>query len=552
MATTQFNNLMSRWQSWQARHMQWRPYWQQLGDVLLPNRADFTRVQMPGSSREVGIYDGTPRLALRDLSSTLDGLIKPQTSNWFEPDCDDEAVAAADDTKLWFEVVRERMWKAIYAKGARFVQRSGETDNALACFGWGTLWMQLNRAKDGLLFRSFPNNNVCFDENEDGLLDAMAVEEVMRPRQAAALYDRLKKPLPDQIAEALKPGKPDTTFSMVQVVIARDDRDGMTIPAPNNFGYVSALLDVRNEQVLETMGFAEFPAAIPRWDTAPGDIYPRSPGMMALPDSRTLQAMGKTLLMGGQRAVDPPVWIQNDSILSPLRTFPGGITVIDVSDTQGASPIGTFPVSENIPLGREMQQDYRAQVEAAFFKNVFNLPMNAPNMTATEILERKDQFIRTVGPVFGRLETDYIGHIIERVFGIMERAGAFPPRPDILMGVKVTFRFQSPIQQARKQLEIAGLSRALELLAPLATVQPEIYDNFDGDAIARDSPAWSGMTPKWLRPMDKVVQLRTDKANAANDQTALAAMPGIGNTVKNVAQAQAIGQQPTSQLPVAA
>ena len=531
-----FQDLAGRWDGLLRRRTPWMNYWQELGDVLLPNRADFTRSRSEGEGRENQIYDGTPRLALRDLASTLDGLIKPKTNNWFDPAIDDD-LTDDDTVKRWYEVVRERMWKAIYRNDARFIQRSGEIDLNLACFGWGVLWIQQNRARDGLLFRSFHNAQCAIDENEDGIIDTLGIQETFSARQAESIYKRANKAPSGAVLQALREPKAEQKFPFVQIVLPREDRDSALIDV-RGMAFASAVLDLKGETIVAETGFPEFPAAIPRWDTAPGEVYARSPGMMALPDAKTLQAMGKTLLVGGQRAVDPPIWVLNDSVMSPLRTFPGGITVLDNSDTTG-SPVGAFPVSTNIPLGREMQNDYRSKVEAAFFKNVFALPIQGRQMTATEILERKEEFIRAIGPVFGRLEADYSGHIVERVFNIMERAGAFPPRPQGLQNRKVAFRFQSPIQQARKQVEIAGLSRSLELLMPLAQTQPEIMDNFDGDQIARDVPEWGGMPSRWLRPKDIVANIRKGKADAAMSDQVTAAMEPTTKAVRNLADARA-------------
>lgn len=533
---TAFQTLADRWQGLTRRRGPWMDYWQELAEILLPNRADFTRSRAEGEQRETGIYDGTPRLALRDLASTLDGLIKPKTSNWFDGAVDDD-LGDDDVVKRWHEIVRERMWKAIYRNDARFIQRSGEVDLNLSCFGWGVLWIQQNRMRDGLLFRSFHNANCAVDENEDGVIDTVGIQENYNARQAASIYARAKKTPSAAVTDALKDPKNEQRFPFIQIVVPREDRVADSIGV-RGMAYASAVIDLKGETVVAETGFPEFPCAIPRWDTAPGEVYARSPGMMALPDSKTLQAMGKTLLVGGQRAVDPPIWVLNDSVMSPLRTFPGGITVLDNSDANGGAPVGAFPVSTNIPLGREMQNDYRSKVEAAFFKNIFSLPIQGRQMTATEILERKEEFIRAIGPVFGRLEADYSGHIVERVFGIMERAGAFPERPEALQNRRVAFRFQSPIQQARKQVEIAGLSRAMELLVPLANAQPEIYDNFDGDQITRDVPEWGGMPTRWLRPKDRVAEIRQGKAQAQEMAETTAAMEPTTKAIRNMADAQ--------------
>jgi hypothetical protein len=534
-----FQDMRDRWSALERQRQPWMGYWQELADILLPNRADFTRARGQAESRETGIYDGTPRLALRDLASTLDGLMKPKTSTWFDGQIDDD-LADDDSVKAWYEQVRDRMWRAIYRTDARFIQRSGEIDLNLAAFGWGVLWIQQNRLRNGLLFRAFHNAQAAIGENEDGIIDTIGVQETFNARQADAIYKRAGKDLPRLVSDALKNiGKTgQERFPFVQIVLPRDDRDAGKI-GTKNMPFASAVIDIKSEIVVAETGFEEFPAAVPRWDTAPGEIYARCPGMMALPDSKTLQAMGKTLLVGGQRAVDPPIWVSNDAVMSPLRTFPGGITTLDLTDAPSGQAIGVFPVSTNIPLGREMQNDYRRNVEAAFFKNVFNLPIEGRQMTATEILERKEEFIRTIGPVFGRLESDYIGHTVERVFGIMERAGAFPPRPDALQDRKVMFRFQSPLQQARKAIEIAGLARTVEVLAPFAARTPEIMDNFDEDQIARDVPEAVGVPTKWLRPVDQVAERRRQRAEAeAEARTAEQAKP-LSEALKNVATTEA-------------
>ena len=531
------HDLLDRFKGMGNKRDPWMNYWQQLADILLPNQATFTRQNLAGEQRGQSIYDGTPRLALRDLATTLDGLIKPKTSSWFDVEVSDEELMDYEEVKIWLEETKDRMWNAIYRKDARFIQRSGEVDLNLACFGWGVLWIQENRQRNGLMFRSFHNSQVAIDENEDGIIDVVSIEEKLSARQADLLYRRMGSEPNREITDALKNSKTQNAkeFNFVQIVVPQEDFDASQFGI-RGMPFVSALIDVKDEKIIAEKGFHEFPAAIPRWETYPGDVYARSPGMIALPDAQTLQAMGKTLLVGGQRAVDPPIWVLNDAVLSPLRTFPGGVTVLDTSD--GGTPVGAFPVTTNLPIGREMQNDYRRQVEAAFFKNVFNLPIETRQMTATEIVARKEEFIRIIGPVFGRLESDYIGHTVERVFGIMERAGAFSPRPDFLRNSKITFRFKSPIQQARKQMEIASLSQSLQFLAPLAETQPEILDNYDGDIIARDAPEWGGLPNKWLRPKKAVDKIRESRTQGQTQTQDLAAAGPVSEAIKNVATAQ--------------
>jgi len=526
--------------------MPWLEYWQQLSDILLPNQADFTRARREARPRTDIIYDGTPRLAARGLATAIDGLLKPKSQRWFSVTLTDRDIAEMDEVKMWLETVTDRMWQAIYRKQARFTQRSSEVDDHLTVLGTGALWIGENAKKTGLLFRSFHLNQVGMEEDADGNVTRFKIDEHLTAPQAIGRWGA-EKLHPEVIEAAKNPRKADERFCFTQVITPRGDYEAGRYDE-RGLAYRSCIIDAKHEHQIAEAGFHEFPIAVPRWETAPGEVYGRSPGMMALPDAKTLQAMGKTLLVAGQKAVDPPVWAYNDAVISAIRTFPGGMISLDASAMQGISgaPIGVLDMGKNMPLGLDMQQAVRQQVEAAFFKNVFGLPIEGRQMTATEILERKEEFTRTIGPVFGRLESDYIGHTVERVFGIMYRAGQFPPFPDIGdVEVNLQFEYMSPIQKARQQTELASLGRAFEILAPLMEIDPSVADNIDADQIVRDLPEAGGIPQRWLRSKDEVEARREQRAQQQEAQFAAEAAKPVAGALKELTAAgMAVGAGP--------
>ena len=386
-----------------------------------------------------------------------------------------------------------------------------------------------------LMFQSMHLKDVFLVENHLGDVDGCHIVQHFTPRQAVQRYGRenLGEPIKDALND---PKKRTKKFEFIWVVGPRNDfdfrkRDNLNMP------FSSKAIDVTGEKKVSESGFREFPFAFPRWDTASGELYGRSPGMTAWPDSSTLQAMGKTILVAGQKAVEPPLLVGSDSVIAAPRTFPGGITHFDTevaAQLGGRPPIIPLNTGANIPLGREMQNDTRAQVEAAFFKNVLNLPVDAPSMTATEVLERKEEFIRTLAPVFGRLEADYIAKIVSRSFNILMRKGAFPELPQVLSGQEVDFQFASPVDQARRQVEAAGMARSLELLAPFIEFDPSIMDNFDGDEIARDAPEIFGIPQRWLRSRDIIQNMREQRAQQQQIQQVMENAGGLAQGVKAV------------------
>jgi head-to-tail connecting protein len=532
----------------------WLPMWQSLADMYYPNRGGFTQSILAGQETQTEIYDTTPMLARRGLATAIDGLLKPSTTRWFWMKAKDELVNEDDAAKAWFDAVGDRMWSAIYDPLARFIQHSGAVDNDLAALGLGYLWIGENRNRDGLNFRSIHIGDCAIDENADGQVDTIYITRKWTARQA---FQRFGDKAGPKVMEALKEDggkKASQMFEFVQAVYPREDRDER-YKNNLNMPFANCIVGKADEHVVEESGFQEFPVAIPRWECSPGEIYPRSPGMMGLPDARTLQAMGHTLLVGGQRAVDPPTWVVDDAVLSAVRTFPGGLTVIDAEAVKnsGGKPIGQLEMGANIPIGREMQDDYRKMVGNAFYKEVFSLPQDQ-NMTATEVMERKEEFIRTIGPTMGQLENDYIGVIVRRVFGILLRAsvdikghpiegGPIPPPPDILANKEAEFEFMSPIQQARKMIEAHSLAAAFQIATPIIQIQPETADNFDGDEILRDLPDMFNMPHKWVRGKDDVAATRKAR------QQQMAAQAGLqgGQQVADIVQTVADAHQKTAQ-----
>lgn len=540
--TKEVEDLLARHKRLKDRRRNSESLWQELADVMHPRRADFTTQHQPGERRSNHLFDGTPMLARRGLASAIDGLLKPKTSKWFRIKVLDDALAEDDEAKRWLEVAEDRLYRAIYSRRARFIQRSGEVDDDLVTFGTGVLFIGEGRDLDRLLFRSYHLRDVILAENADGEIDTIYITMKLTARQAENRWGN--EALGGDVKEALRSNEPEKTFPFLQVVMPRKDRDIQRRDS-KNLPFASLVIDVKGKKVVEESGYHEFPFAVPRWDTSSGEVYGRSPGMIALPDANTLQQMGKTLLVAGHKAVDPPLLVGDDSVIGTPKTFPGGITTFDM---QAARDLGRIPIEPlqtgfNLPLGREMQQDTRDQIWAAFFRNVLQMPVDAPQMTATEVLERKEEFIRTIGPVFGRLESDYIGQVVERSFMIMLRAGAFPEPPEVLRGQEVIFDYASPVEQARKQIEAAGAARSVELLAPFVQADPSIMDNFDGDEIARDTPDIFGMPQKWLRPEDQRDAMREQRAQAQQVQALPEEAKAGSEALRNVAQAVAAGGQ---------
>ena len=464
-----------------AARSTWEAHWQELGELLRTERADFTAERAPGARRNRRIFDGTPQQAARGLASALDGMLKGRQSQWFHLRPEDEALAADDTVRAWVRAVEQRMWRALYDDRAHFAARSFETDLDLVVFGTGVFFTQELPGR-GLQFRAFHLRDTLVAENERGEIDTVFRWFRLSARQAVQRFGAER--VGARTTERLREGAKDKQRFLHVVVPRHDWAD--SVAGDVTLPFVSAWVDVDSDHLIGVGGYHEMPYAVPRWETVTGEVYGRSPAMLALPDVQTLNAISQTLLKAGQKAVDPPLLVAQEGLVSGVRLFPGGITYVDYSNVPGGQrPIDPLTAGANMPLGLEMENRRRDMVWAAFFRNVLQLPVAAPNMTATEVLERKAEFMRIIGPTFARLESEYVAPIVKRVFGLLFRAGALPPPPDVLAGRPVRFALDSPVMRAQKQMEATAMRGALDQAAPFLELDPTAAAQIDPDVALR-------------------------------------------------------------------
>ena len=502
--------ILARRQTLGERGM-WENHWDDLSRVQLTRRMGFVTQTTEGDRRTEDIYDGTPMQAARALANAVGAMIRPEGEDWHKVKAVEDSDESTDEAKDWFAFVDEQQRDALDNSKARFRQATGEADIDLVVLGTGPVF--IGETDTSLLFQSLHLKDTFpfFDEN--GNAEGVLRDRVFTVRQAVRRFGL--KMLSENIQQQVRDNRLDEKVKFLHAVTPREEGRSDAIFA-RNLPITDLWIEIESQKLVSSGGFHEFPFAIPRWDTSSGEDYGRSPGMIALPDSNTAQAIGSTLLIAGQRAADPPLAVPDDSTFDAPNTFPGGLAYYDadLARAMGRIPIAPLDSGANIPLTRDMQRDTRNQIWDAFFRNILRLPVDGPQMTATEIIARKEEFIREIGPVFGRLETDYTAPMIERSFNIMLRAGAFDPIPEALQGKSVRFEYQSPIKRSRQQIEAEAARLWAEEITLLAEFKPEMLDLINGDALARFSAEAKGISRAIVNDTDQVAQIREQRAEA--------------------------------------
>jgi hypothetical protein len=300
---------------------------------------------------------------------------------------------------------------------------------------------------------------------------------------------------------------------------------------------------------------------VPRWQTVSGSQYAYSPAIIAaLPDARLIQAMTLTLLEAGEKAANPPMVATHGAVMGNLELFAGGTTWVDLEydERLGEALRPLLNDKSGLPYGAEMQDRAASMIARAFFLDRLNLPpSDGKEMTAFEISQRVQEYIRNALPLFEPMELDYNGATCEETFDLMLRAGGFGPveeMPRSLQGADLQFKFESPLQKSGERIKAHTFMEARSLLAQVAQEDPGAMAMYDSRDALRDSLKAIGVPAKQIREPEQMAELDKQKqqamAGAALLQGAQAGAT-VAKTMGEAGKAMADARQAAS-VPVAA
>jgi hypothetical protein len=513
-------DLLGRYDYLKTQRDNWNSHYQELADYMLPRKADVVKSRSKGDKRMELIFDGTALQAVDLLSSSLHGMLTSGATPWFHLDTKDEDIGRDDDVREWLQDSSMRMMRAFGQ--SNFETEVHEMYVDLVVFGTGCMFVEMEGGD--LRFSTRHISEFYVQENQFGIVDTVfrsyksPVRQVIQRFGIENVTDYIVKKHQD---------KPDEEIEILHVVIPREDRDKTKLDN-KNMPFASIYIDMQSAAVLSESGFQEFPYIVPRFLKATGETMGRSPAMVALPDVKMLNLMSKTIIQAAQKQIDPPLLVPDDGFLLPIRTQPGGLNFFRSGSRDTITPLNT---GANIPIGLNMEQQRREAIRSAFYVDQL-LSGGAPNMTATEVIQRQEERMRVIGPVLGRLMNEMLRPLIDRVFALMLRADMLSTAPDVLQGRDVDIEYVSPLARAQKSSSLNSTMKALEILMPLAQMIP-VGDHIDPDGLVKHVTESLGVPKTTLRSSAEIAQTRQQRAEAEAKQ---AEMMEDAQDVQNLAQ----------------
>lgn len=447
------------------------------------------------ASLQADLYDSTATDSTRILASALVSGTVPANSRWFGLDVD----GMSDAGRKWLDAAAESLWENIHQSNFDSSVFDCMLDMAIA----GQFVMFCDEADGGgFRFEQWLLANTYFSASRPGQpVDTVFNEIELTAEQAVDEYG--EDMVPEKVRKCLADNKLDEKFTFIRAIYPREKANGRFA---KNLPIASCHIERESKKVVRESGYHEMPLGVPRWSPVPGTAYAFGPMFDALPDVKTLNTEVKFVLQNADLAI-AGMWIaEDDGVLNArtIRIGPRKVVVANsVESMKALQPAGKFDVAA-LEIDR-LQKSIRKVMMADQLT-----PQDGPAMTATEVHVRVEMIRQLLGPVYGRLQTEFLKWLVERTFAIAYRAGVFGQAPREIAEREISVQYISPISRAQKAVDVTAMDRYENSLAleAQATGRTDILDNYDWDKGARKRAELLGVPADLIPDADDVLATR--------------------------------------------
>lgn len=547
--------ITSRWGRLDEDASYWMSVWQMISYYVMPRKSYILNRQlMPNFDRETMLFDSTAVRANQTLAAGCMSYITPADARWcsFEPPKTfEDAPGVAEYFGKVTEIVLEMLARS------NFHTAIHECYLDRGCFGTAALFVEPGESSP-LVFKTFDVGTFRCAENFEGYVDTvfrmfeMTVRQVVQQFSVENVSDKVREWYEQPDGKGY-----DKKIEVIHAIYPREERDRNKRDGKNK-AFASVYVEHQNKHTLRESGYDELPVFITRYLKWQQGAYGWSPSWVALPDIRQLNFIQKNMDALAELCAMPRVLVP-DTMKNSVDMRAGGVTLFNAADVNAVprewATVGRYDI------GMDRVKEKQRHIEEAFSVPLFQLftqaENSAPNrMTATEVNARNAERLAQFSPTFSRLTTELLTPLLQRVYGILARNGAFPPPPQSLIQQdpagetfipepKITFN--SRIALAVKAMEMTAAQEVLQQCAGLVQITQDksIMDNFDLDKMARDGAISSGIDTDLLRApqdMDKMRQQRQQAVQQAQQMQAQAHLADVAQKAGSIMPDSVLGQ----------
>lgn len=482
--------------------------WRECFDFTYPLRGSGLNQQVldaqSAASKKARLLDGTGTDSARILASALMSGLTPANSRWFSLQVDQ----ADDAGERWLDASADTLWRNIH--NANFDAAGFECTLDIVCAGWFALFID-EATGGGLQFEQWPLYQVFATSSVPGQpCDTVFREFELTAEQAVTKYGLTAL---SDATQKLAAEKPDEKVKFIHAIYPNTMHVVGSMIA-KNLPFISCHIEQATKRPVRESGFHEFPVVVPRWMMIQGTPFAVGPAFDALPDMKMLNEL-KAMELGAADLAIAGMWIaEDDGVLNPRTVKVGPRKIITASSVDSMKALES---GADFNVAFTAEERIQAAIRKVFMADQLQ-PQDGPAMTATEVHVRVQLIRQLLGPVYGRLQAEYLQPMIERCFGLAYRAGIFEEAPESIAGHPFTIKYISPIARAQSLEDVSAMDRFEQALGAESEIRPEVVDNYNWDEAARHRAKLLGVPAKLIPTDDEVASMRQARQQAQEQQ----------------------------------
>lgn len=447
------NHFIKRYKSAKSVADLWASLLEACFHYAVPFRNRFYRPkEEQGEQKNKRLYDTTAVEATKTFVSKLHNAMTPPQIQWgyleISDDYDEDDEDMREEAQLILDKYMRQLFNYIHSSNFDVVINECYFDLAV-----GTSCLVVNQFNDDmpLLFTSIPLDKLAIQECIDGSVktwyrtwENIRIAEIPEKWKKAVLTPEMRQQLVDN---------PEATVATLYEGV-------MYIPGIKKpYCYGVAVSD----QFLFFEFLESNPGIVWRFQKINAETWGRGPIMDALPSIASLNEMARIELASANLNTFRPYMGFSDSIFNPHTFKLEPFTVIPIAPigAGGQPPIVPMPDSSNPQFAQLTIQDLRNQVKALLFNESPSTPSIQPE-SATQVMMNQQDLAQKIGPLFSRLQQEFLWPVVERCAYILDRMGILEkPKID---GKIIQFQYRSPLAASRGQQEMAKFTQFVQVI----------------------------------------------------------------------------------------
>lgn len=566
MANPRIDAILHRFKTLKARKQSLVPLYDLISEYVYNRKYDGYGIPNAGIFADEDIYDNTAQRANGIMANVMVNNIWPNGPRtfsvgrtWDTPD--------TEEIKKYFEFVNQQMYSVMDNTRAGLQTALDEYMLDQGAYGISGVYVEEKDSDPAtpIRYKSWGIKDMLVDEGPDGLIDTIFSEKEMSIRNAVRVYGLEK--LPSNARELYKKGEVEKPLKILHVIEPRLDRDPSKKGA-KDMPIASIHIELSTRKILKESGLEEMPVFVGRFSKVPGEIYGRSPAMVAMADILEINATREAISVATEKQLDPPLAVYDDGALGggDIDTSAGAVNVFSVTGRLNTGK----PIEPLYTVG-ELQSSYNhIDVLKETINNHFYLDRlldfnNETRMTLGEAQLRNALRGQSLGAFYARQENEVVTPIIERTFNILLKRGRLgvvsgsQEEMDLLVhGIQPVYipnvlvekmsrgediyeiTYLSPAKRTMQSEELRGIIETANFAVGVAPASPEILDNIDFDKLITRVAKLSGAPMELIKDSTTVKKLRDARAQQQAQLAQLEQARQQSEIGRNVAQMNAM------------